>query len=338
MGANLRIYFESWLCISLDETTTRADIELLWKIFAKDGQATPSFDAFESGVEPLIPPALRRASAFLTHPVFNTHHSETAMLRYIRQLSDKDLALDRSMIPLGSCTMKLNATSEMIPITWPEFADIHPFCPADQRQGYAELDEQLRAWLCAATGYAGISLQPNAGSQGEYAGLLAIQAWHASRGESHRTICLIPSSAHGTNPASAQMAGLQVVVTKCDENGNVDIADLRARSIAGGSVREQSVVGQAMTAALGKLFAVAEAYPELKADANFRDLQDKLAGVEDEIQLSRRYYNGAVRNLNTMIQSFPSNFVAGFFKFTTAEFFEIGDAAAREVPKVDFKK
>ncbi|MFZ1498332.1 MAG: aminomethyl-transferring glycine dehydrogenase subunit GcvPA, partial [Giesbergeria sp.] len=162
MGANLRIYFENWLCISLDETTTRADVELLWKIFAKDGQATPSFDAFESGVEPLIPPALRRSSAFLTHPVFNTHHSETAMLRYLRQLSDKDLALDRSMIPLGSCTMKLNATSEMIPITWPEFADIHPFCPADQRLGYAELDVQLRAWLCAATGYAGISLQPNA--------------------------------------------------------------------------------------------------------------------------------------------------------------------------------
>ena len=150
------------------------------------------------------------------------------MLRYIRALSDKDLALDRSMIPLGSCTMKLNATSEMIPITWPEFANVHPFAPADQLQGYKELDEQLRAWLCQATGYAGISLQPNAGSQGEYAGLLAIQAWHASRGESHRTICLIPSSAHGTNPASAQMAGLQVVVTKCDENGNVDLADLQA--------------------------------------------------------------------------------------------------------------
>jgi glycine dehydrogenase len=151
------------------------------------------------------------------------------MLRYIRALSDKDLALDRSMIPLGSCTMKLNATSEMIPITWPEFANVHPFAPADQLQGYKELDEQLRAWLCQATGYAGISLQPNAGSQGEYAGLLAIQAWHASRGDAHRTICLIPSSAHGTNPASAQMAGLQVVVTKCDENGNVDMADLQGQ-------------------------------------------------------------------------------------------------------------
>ena len=182
-------------------------------------------------MEPLIPQELRRTSDFLAHPVFNTHHSETGMLRYIRSLSDKDLALDRTMIPLGSCTMKLNATSEMIPITWPEFAHVHPFAPRDQLQGYAELDEQLRAWLCQATGYAGISLQPNAGSQGEYAGLLAIKAWHASRGEGHRNICLIPSSAHGTNPASAQMAGMQVVVTACDDNGNVDMADLKARSL-----------------------------------------------------------------------------------------------------------
>src|SRR5215218_811010 len=177
----------------------------------------------------MIAPELRRTSTFLTHPVFNTHHSETGMLRYIRSLSDKDLALDRSMIPLGSCTMKLNATSEMIPITWPGFAHIHPFAPREQLQGYAELDEQLRAWLCEATGYVGISLQPNAGSQGEYAGLLAIKAWHASRGQAHRNICLIPSSAHGTNPASAQMAGMQVVVTACDDNGNVDLADLQAK-------------------------------------------------------------------------------------------------------------
>ena len=229
LGANLRMYFKEYLCISLDETTTRADVELLWKIFARDGQALPSFTAFEKGVEPLIPDGLRRSSAFLTHPVFNTHRSETAMLRYIRQLSDKDLALDRSMIPLGSCTMKLNATSEMIPITWPEFAQVHPFAPADQQQGYAELDKQLRDWLCQATGYAGISLQPNAGSQGEYAGLLAIKGWHASRGQSHRNVCLIPSSAHGTNPASAQMVGMQVVVTACDANGNVDMADLAAK-------------------------------------------------------------------------------------------------------------
>ena len=229
MGANLRVYFKNYLCISLDETTTRADVELLWKVFAQDAQALPDFAAFEQGVEPLIPPALRRTSAFLTHPVFNTHHSETGMLRYIRQLSDKDLALDRTMIPLGSCTMKLNATSEMIPITWPEFAHIHPFAPADQLQGYRELDEQLRAWLCEATGYAGISLQPNAGSQGEYAGLLAIKAYHEAQGHAHRNICLIPSSAHGTNPASAQMVGMQVVVTKCDDNGNVDMADLKAK-------------------------------------------------------------------------------------------------------------
>ncbi len=228
-GVNLRKAWGEYLIVSLDETTTRDDIALLWQIFAKDGQALPAFDAFEKGVEPLIPAELRRTSDFLTHPVFNTHHSETGMLRYIRALSDKDLALDRSMIPLGSCTMKLNATSEMIPITWPEFANVHPFAPADQLQGYKLLDEQLRAWLCQATGYAGISLQPNAGSQGEYAGLLVIQAWHASRGEGHRNICLIPSSAHGTNPASAQMVGMQVVVTKCDDNGNVDMADLKAK-------------------------------------------------------------------------------------------------------------
>ena len=229
LRANVRIYFKEYVCISLDETSTRDDVALLWKIFAGDGQALPDFAAFEQGIEPMIAPELRRTSEFLTHPVFNTHHSETSMLRYIRALSDKDLALDRSMIPLGSCTMKLNATSEMVPITWPEFAHIHPFAPADQLGGYAELDQQLRGWLCEATGYAGISLQPNAGSQGEYAGLLAIRAFHESRGEAHRTICLIPSSAHGTNPASAQMAGMQVVVTSCDDHGNVDLADLQAR-------------------------------------------------------------------------------------------------------------
>ncbi|HSI55690.1 MAG TPA: aminomethyl-transferring glycine dehydrogenase [Ramlibacter sp.] len=227
--ANLRVYYEEYLCITLDETTTRDDIHLLWSLFAKPGQALPDFAKFEKGIEPLIPAGLRRTSEFMSHPVFNTHHSETGMLRYIRALSDKDLALDRSMIPLGSCTMKLNATSEMIPITWPEFAQVHPFAPRDQLQGYAELDEQLRAWLCQATGYAGISLQPNAGSQGEYAGLLAIKAFHESKGQGHRNICLIPSSAHGTNPASAQMVGMQVVVTACDSNGNVDLADLQAK-------------------------------------------------------------------------------------------------------------
>ncbi len=228
-GANLRKAWGEYVCISLDETTTRADVELVWSIFAKDGQTLPTIEAMDEGATSLIPAALQRQSAFLTHPVFNTHHSETAMLRYIRSLSDKDLALDRSMIPLGSCTMKLNATSEMIPITWPEFANMHPFAPASQLQGYAELDQQLRDWLCQATGYAGISLQPNAGSQGEYAGLLAIRAFHESKGQAHRNICLIPSSAHGTNPASAQMVDLQVVVTQCDDNGNVDMDDLKAQ-------------------------------------------------------------------------------------------------------------
>ena len=235
-GFNLRRYTEwgdTMLGISLDETTTREDIMTLWHVFAPPGASLPSRALFDHVVEPLIPPELRRTSAYLTHPVFNSHHSETEMLRYIRSLSDKDLALDRTMIPLGSCTMKLNATSEMIPITWPEFANIHPFAPADQQGGYRLLDEQLREWLCQATGYSGISLQPNAGSQGEYAGLLVIQAWHASRhtggGDTQRDICLIPESAHGTNPASAQMAGMTVVVTKCDAEGNVDLADLRAK-------------------------------------------------------------------------------------------------------------
>ncbi|MFT3821735.1 MAG: aminomethyl-transferring glycine dehydrogenase [Rubrivivax sp.] len=227
-GMNLRRAWGEYLCIALDETTTRDDLRALWGVFAKDGQALPELDAL-AGTPPLIPPALARSSGFLSHPVFNTHHSETEMLRYLRGLADKDLALDRSMIPLGSCTMKLNATSEMIPITWREFADIHPFAPADQRAGYAELDRQLCAWLSQATGYAGVSLQPNAGSQGEYAGLLVIRAWQAARGQGRRDICLIPESAHGTNPASAQMVGLQVVVTKCDANGNVDLADLQAK-------------------------------------------------------------------------------------------------------------
>ena len=231
-GMNLR-RFREWgdtmLGIALDETTTRDDLRALWALFAKPGQALPDLSAFERGIEPMIPPALRRTSSFLTHPVFNSHHSETEMLRYIRSLSDKDLALDRSMIPLGSCTMKLNATSEMIPITWPEFAQIHPFAPHDQLEGYWALNDQLCAWLCQATGYAGVSLQPNAGSQGEYAGLLIIHAYHRSRGEGHRDICLIPESAHGTNPASAQMAGMKVVVVKCDAMGNVDMDDLQAK-------------------------------------------------------------------------------------------------------------
>ncbi|MFO1293187.1 MAG: aminomethyl-transferring glycine dehydrogenase [Rubrivivax sp.] len=231
-GMNLREFPESpsgRLGIALDETTTREDIHALWRVFAAPGQALPDFDALDAAGTTLIPPALARTSAYLTHPVFNIHHSETEMLRYIRSLADKDLALDRTMIPLGSCTMKLNATSEMIPVTWPAFAELHPFAPRDQLAGWWALNDQLCAWLAQATGYAGVSLQPNAGSQGEYAGLLVIEAWQRARGQGHRKVCLIPESAHGTNPASAQMAGMQVVVVKCDPQGNVDLDDLRAK-------------------------------------------------------------------------------------------------------------
>ena len=237
-GYNLRRFVEwgdTMLGIAFDETTGRDDIAALWRVFAgaKGGEpAIPDIARHERGIEPRIPAEMRRGTPFLTHPTFHRHRSETAMLRYLRRLSDKDLALDRTMIPLGSCTMKLNATSEMIPITWPAFANIHPFAPPEQRAGYAELSAQLERWLCEATGYAGVSLQPNAGSQGEYAGLLAIRAWHASRGETSRTVCLIPESAHGTNPASAQMVGMQVVVVRCDAEGNVDLADLEAKCAA----------------------------------------------------------------------------------------------------------
>ncbi|HEX7384119.1 MAG TPA: aminomethyl-transferring glycine dehydrogenase, partial [Burkholderiaceae bacterium] len=224
-GYNLRRASAASIGITLDETTTRADVAALARVF---GAEVP-FGRYEKGIAALYPAPLERTTPFMTHPVFNSHHSETEMLRYLRGLADKDLALDRSMIPLGSCTMKLNATSEMIPITWPEFADVHPYAPADQLAGYALLDAQLRQWLSEATGYAGVSLQPNAGSQGEYAGLLAIRAWHASRGEPERDVCLIPESAHGTNPASAHLAGMRVVVVRCDALGNVDLADLRAR-------------------------------------------------------------------------------------------------------------
>ena len=225
---NLREIDGATLGLSLDETTTRVDVETLWAVFwghparfrTEELEETP--DA--------IPEPLRRAGAYLEHPVFNRCQSETQMLRYLRRLADKDVALDRSMIPLGSCTMKLNATSEMVPVTWPEFGQLHPFAPADQAKGYRELVEGLEKMLVECTGYAAVSLQPNAGSQGEYAGLLAIKAYHESRGEGHRDVCLIPSSAHGTNPASAHMVGMQVVVVACDPAGNVDIADLEAKA------------------------------------------------------------------------------------------------------------
>ncbi|WP_313493628.1 aminomethyl-transferring glycine dehydrogenase [Stenotrophomonas sp.] len=222
-GINLRIIDAGSVGISLDETATRADVIALGQLF----DASVDVDALDASTADALPKALLRTSDFLAHPVFNTHHSEHEMLRYLRSLADKDLAMDRTMIPLGSCTMKLNATAEMIPVTWPEFANIHPLAPADQAQGYKELIDGLEAMLVECTGYDAVSLQPNSGAQGEYAGLLAIRAYHRSRNEGHRDICLIPDSAHGTNPASAQMCGMTVVVTKTDSNGNVDVEDIR---------------------------------------------------------------------------------------------------------------
>ncbi|HYT96900.1 MAG TPA: aminomethyl-transferring glycine dehydrogenase, partial [Casimicrobiaceae bacterium] len=228
-GVNFRLVNAEALGISLDETTTRDDIALIWRIAA--GVDPPfSVDDLDAATPDALPGALARTSRYLTHPVFHRHRSETEMLRYLRALADRDLALDRAMIPLGSCTMKLNATSEMLPVTWPEFGGLHPFAPAAQATGYRELIANLEHMLCAVTGYDAVSLQPNAGSQGEYAGLLMIRAWHASRGESKRDVCLIPASAHGTNPASAHMAGMRVVVVACDVNGNVDVRDLAQKA------------------------------------------------------------------------------------------------------------
>jgi len=226
---NFRIIDENRLGISLDETTTQEDVEAIWKVF----DATQHLDSgqLQGGItQPGFSSALLRKDAALSHPVFNRYHSETELLRYMRYLADKDIALDRAMIPLGSCTMKLNATAEMIPITWAEFAHLHPFAPIEQAQGYQQLFSELETRLADITGYDSVSLQPNAGSQGEYAGLLAIRAYHESRGEDHRNICLIPSSAHGTNPASAQMCNMRVVVVKCDSEGNIDLVDLREKA------------------------------------------------------------------------------------------------------------
>ncbi|MFG3594168.1 aminomethyl-transferring glycine dehydrogenase [Bradyrhizobium sp. RDI18] len=222
---NLRIG-DGTLGIAVDETTTPATVEAVWRAFGSE----LSYVDVELGAREALPAELKRDSAFLVHPVFHTHRSETELLRYMRKLSDRDLALDRAMIPLGSCTMKLNATTEMIPLTWPEFGSLHPFAPREQAAGYHALFARLEKWLCDITGYDAISLQPNSGAQGEYAGLLAIRAYHAARGEPHRKVCLIPSSAHGTNPASAHMAGMEVVVTACDARGDVDVDDLRAKA------------------------------------------------------------------------------------------------------------
>ena len=236
---NLRVFDAETVGISLDETVTAEDVRELWKIFAREkdyirdgGQKVLNVpldaDAFSSSL--MLPDFCDRTSNYLTHPVFNSYHSETELLRYMHRLEAKDLSLNTSMIPLGSCTMKLNATAEMLPVTWPEFGNIHPFAPRDQTRGYQKMFVQLEQWLAEITGFAGVSLQPNAGSQGEYAGLLVIHQYHENRGESHRNICLIPQSAHGTNPASAVMAGMKVVAIDCDTQGNIDVADLQKKA------------------------------------------------------------------------------------------------------------
>lgn len=226
-------YADNTVGISIDETTTLADIETIVKVFAKiKGKSVNDVDlsGFTKELGNSIPEELERASDYLTHPVFNSYHSESEMLRYIKSLEAKDLSLCHSMIPLGSCTMKLNATTEMVPVTWARFGGLHPFAPADQTTGYMQLINELNDWLCEITGFAKMSFQPNSGAQGEYAGLMVIRAYHHSRGDLNRDICLIPASAHGTNPASASMAGLKVVVVKCDERGNIDVEDLRAKA------------------------------------------------------------------------------------------------------------
>jgi glycine dehydrogenase len=228
-GINLRVLGDQSIGIALDETATEADVAELLSIFA-GGKAAPDVAKLAASVDDRYDERFARASAFLTHPVFHSHRSETEMLRYMRKLESRDLSLTHSMIPLGSCTMKLNATAEMIPITWPGFGALHPFAPRDQAAGYTELFDRLSKALCEITGFAAMSLQPNAGSQGEYAGLLVIHHYHQSRGDTHRNVCLIPQSAHGTNPASAVMAGMQVVVVKTDANGNIDVADLEAKA------------------------------------------------------------------------------------------------------------
>jgi len=227
-GINLRRTGPTQIGISLDETSTPQIVESVWSAFRP--KTLDSLEYGQIAAASALPGELLRTSKYLQHPVFHQYHSETEILRYMRRLADRDLALDRAMIPLGSCTMKLNATTEMLPITWPEFSSIHPFVPADQALGYADMIQTLEARLCQITGYDAFSFQPNSGAQGEYAGLLAIAAYHASRGESHRRICLIPTSAHGTNPASAQMTGMEVVTVLCDDAGNVDVADLREKA------------------------------------------------------------------------------------------------------------
>ncbi len=229
-GYNLRLVSADELAIAINEKTTRADVAALIQLIAGVAADLDGLDEQLRRADPFLPASLLRQDAILTHPVFNSHHTEHQMLRYLKKLQNRDLALDHSMISLGSCTMKLNASSEMIPITWPEFSDVHPFAPLDQAQGYLRMIADLEAWLKAITGFDAICLQPNSGAQGEYAGLVAIARYHASRGEGRRNVCLIPKSAHGTNPATAQMCGMRVVVVDCDDSGNIDVADLAAKA------------------------------------------------------------------------------------------------------------
>jgi glycine dehydrogenase len=231
-GINIRVLDSRTVCMAFDETCSADDVRTLWELFADGASIEFTVDELAEEADLGYARTLARRSAFLTHPVFNRYHSEHEMLRYIRRLESRDLSLTTSMIPLGSCTMKLNAAAEMLPVSWPEFARIHPYAPADQQRGYAELFAQLERWLAAMTGFSAVSLQPNSGAQGEFAGLLAIRAYHASRGQAHRTVCLIPTSAHGTNPASATLAGMHVVAVACDNRGNVDLTDLAAKAEA----------------------------------------------------------------------------------------------------------
>jgi glycine dehydrogenase len=273
---NLRRVDADTVAVACDETTSIATLRAVAEAFG----ATPLEPALDDDGDTALPAELRRRTPFLTHPVFSEHRSETAMLRYLRSLSDKDLALDRTMIPLGSCTMKLNAATEMAAITWPEFADLHPFAPVEQARGYRQLIDELCAALAEVTGYAAVSVQPNAGSQGEFAGLLAIRGYHRSRGEEHRDVCLIPSSAHGTNAASAVMAGMRVVVVACDEAGNVDVADLHAK------VDEHA----------GRLAAIMLTYPSTHGVFETA-VQDICAAVHDAG--GQVYVDGA--NLNALV-------------------------------------
>jgi len=235
-GLNLRTDIHGAVGVTLDEATSREDVQILFAALLGDdnGLDIDKLDKAVSTDSNSIPAAMLRVDPILTHPVFNQYHSETEMMRYMHRLEKKDLALNQAMIPLGSCTMKLNAAAEMIPITWPEFAELHPFCPTEQAAGYQQMIGQLSQWLVQLTGYDAVCMQPNSGAQGEYAGLLAIRRYHESRNESSRHICLIPSSAHGTNPASAQMASMTVVVVACDKQGNIDLSDLREKAAQAG--------------------------------------------------------------------------------------------------------